>query len=353
MNKRRVTLSILLSLAIFLALTGTAWAANCGDTAGPGGTNVPCSCGDTVVTNTTLVSPVVDPANGDPVVSTTNTDVCPGDGLIMNTAKVNLSLGGNVIRGSGIGVGVKIVGLNIKVTIRSGIINGFGTGISTDTGSSTSNSTIRAITSSGNLGDGIHLAFGSSGSNDNTLDSDAALDNSGTGILVEGNNNALLFARASRNGNNGIEVSGDGNRLYTSSLNKNNGTGIHVEGNDNTLTKNTVENSGIDGIVVVGDGDGDPATFDIWKNKALTSGRNGIVVEGNDHDVVANQGDFNGGDGITVVGTANLLGLNKARDNQGDGLIATGGGNIDDGENLGKRNAGGVQCQIDGAACSL
>jgi copper-binding protein NosD len=351
MNKRRVTLSILLGLAIFLALTGTAWAANCGDTAGPGGTNVPCSCGDTVITNTTLISPAVDPVKGDPVVSTNDTDVCTGDGLIMNTAKVNLSLGGNAIRGSGVGVGVRIVGVNIKVTIRSGIIRGFDTGLASDTGSSIKNSLISNVTATENLGSGIILE-----GSDNELNTNAALANGDTAIQVEGNDNDLLFNRVSHNANNGIQVSGDGNTLYANNLNKNAGTGIRVEGNDNIVAKNSVENSGIDGIVVAGDGDGDPTTLELWKNKVLKNNGYGIIVDGNAHDIVANQGDFNGRDGIAVVGTGNLLGLNKARENQGNGLIATGvnptDDNIDDGGNLGKKNSGAVQCKIDGLACS-
>jgi hypothetical protein len=52
------------------------FAPNCGDAAGPGGTDLACSCGDTVVTDTTL------DLSFDPVVTTT----CHGDGLRLGAA---------------------------------------------------------------------------------------------------------------------------------------------------------------------------------------------------------------------------------------------------------------------------
>jgi hypothetical protein len=75
-----------------------------------------------------------------------------------------------------------------------------------------------------------------------------------------------------------------------------------------------------------------------------------VTIDGDDLDIVANQGNTNGEDGISVVGTGNHIKTNIARENKGDGLIATGGGNLDDGGNLGKKN-GGVQCVVDGLAC--
>lgn len=91
MKTKQLTINVFLSLAFFLTLAGTAWAAPCGDTAGAGPNKVPCSCGDTVMTTTTLVSPALNPVNGDPVVSTTGTDRCPGDRLFVN-ATINVCI---------------------------------------------------------------------------------------------------------------------------------------------------------------------------------------------------------------------------------------------------------------------
>jgi hypothetical protein len=358
MNKNRIILSVFLGCAISLAVVGAAWGKNCGDTAGPGGTNVPCDCGDTVITDTTLISPAADPVNGDPVVSTVDADFCPAgvDGLILQplgTARVTLRLGSNIIRGSGTGtgVGIRIVGVaanaNVpKVTLKNGGIKGFQTGLATDPGTTIKNSTIIDIASTNNSGEGINVA-----GDNNELNTIQALDNGATGIRVAGNTNALLVNTASRNGGDGIDVSGSGNALRSSRLNRNIGNGIKVEGNNNTMDHATSENNSLDGIVMIGSGDGDPATLELWKNKLTKNGGNGITVDGDNHEIVANQSNTNLQDGIAVVGTGNHLDTNIARENKGDGIIVTGGGNVDDGGNLGKKN-GGVQCVIDGLTCT-
>jgi len=339
MKIKRMTISSLLGIIAAMVLADFAWAADCGVI---GGTKVPCSCGDTVVTSTTLSSVV------DPVVSTNDNDFCAGDGLVINTAKVNLNLGGNIIRGSGLGVGVgiKIDGVNVdKVQIRNGGIKGFETGISTSTGSSTNESKILKIAVSSNLFFGISLA-----GNTNTVDTIDALTNGDTGLKVVGDGTTLLFIRASQNGNHGIDVIGNGTLLRSGQVNRNVGNGMQLVGDNNVLDHNLATKN-FDGIVIVGDGDGSSATLELLKNKASDNDGHGISVTGNNHDIVVNQGIMNGEDGIAVAGTGNRLNGNKANDNGDDGLIVTGGGNINDGGNLGKKNGGAVQCQIDGQNC--
>lgn len=348
MKIKRMIVSGLLGIIAAVALAGFAWAADCGDTAGPGGTDVPCSCGDTLVTNTTLVSPNSDPVNGDPVVSTVGADTCPGDGLLMappTLTRMTLNLGGNAIRGSGIAgsVGLKIIGAGVRVNIRNGTLRNFETGL-TNVGSGTGDARVREISAVHNA-DGIKFE-----GNSHELDSNQALDNTNIGIQVTGNSNVLIFNQASRNGSNGIEVVGNQNRLDTNRVNRNLGSGIVADGDRNVVSRSVAENSGVDGIQVVGNGDGDPATLEVWKNKATKNTRNGITIDGNDLEISANQGNGNRADGISIVGTGNHIDANVMRENKGDGLIATGGGNFDDGGNLGKKN-GGVQCQIDDVAC--
>jgi hypothetical protein len=345
-NNKTKTANILLGVAICLTLTGIAWGAPCGDTAGPGGSNVPCSCGDTVVTNTLLTSPAQDPINGDPVVSTEDADLCDGDGLFIappNATRMALNLGGNTIRGKGAGIGITIVGTDVRVNIRNGRVRNFATGL-TNVGNATGDARISAITVDNNV-DGLHIE-----GNSHEIDGNQALDNTGTGVRVLGNSNKVQINQVSRSGANGIEVNGNGNDINTNRLNRNIGSGIVVQGDNNAMDHNTVENNGLDGIAVVGNGDGDPNTLELWKNKVNKNRGNGITVNGNNHEISANQANLNLQDGIAVDGTGNHLDTNVARENKGDGIIVTGTGNFDDGGNLGKKN-GGVQCVIDGVNC--
>jgi hypothetical protein len=348
MKIKRMAISSLLGIIAAVALAEFAWAADCGGVLDPNNPTgkVPCSCGDTVVTNTTLVSPSADPVNGDPVVSTADADFCAGDGLLMappSLTRITLNLGGNAIRGSGSGIGLRIVGTGVRVNIRNGTLRNFETGL-TNIGSITGDARIREISAIQNV-HGINLE-----GNSHEVDTNQALDNSDTGLRVAGNSNVLIFNQVSRSGNNGIEVIGDRNRLATNRMNRNIGSGMVVDGANNIVDHNTTENNGIDGIQLVGNGDGDPATLEISKNKAVKNRRNGITIDGDNLEISANQGNTNSEDGISILGTGNHIDTNIARDNKGNGLIAAGGGNFDDGGNLGKKN-GAVQCQIDGIAC--
>ncbi len=82
--------------SVLIVFAGRAEAINCGDKTGPSGSNVNCSCGDTVTTTTKLNA-------ADTVLSTGPADVCAGDGLIVASG-VFLTLKGGVIRGSGGGI---------------------------------------------------------------------------------------------------------------------------------------------------------------------------------------------------------------------------------------------------------
>ncbi len=269
MKNIHLPINAFVGFAIFWALTGAAWSADCG---GAGTAKVPCLCGDTLVASTTL-DPVVDA-----VVSTNDNDICPGDGLIINTANVNLNLGGQIIRGSGlvgVGVGIKIDGIDVdKVQVRNGGIKAFETGIATTPGSSTNRSTIRKVAVSDNLLLGISLV-----GDTNTLDTVDSLTNGDTGVMVQGNGTTLLIVRSSQNGNHGIEVIGDGTVLRSGQVNRNVGNGMQLTGNGSLLDHNLATRN-FDGIVVVGDGDGNSATLELWKNKAAENDGHGIIVTG-------------------------------------------------------------------------
>src|SRR5436190_20890351 len=105
---------------VLLVFTTQAWAVNCGDTTGPGGTRVACQCGDRVTTNTKL-------KRTDPIVSTSPTDVCSGDGLEVDT-EVALNCNRLTLRGSGVGSGITFDNGGL-VTIKNCAVTEFETGI--------------------------------------------------------------------------------------------------------------------------------------------------------------------------------------------------------------------------------
>src|SRR3989442_3213738 len=99
-GRRRWKFRVPLVLAVAVLLVAPqAGAKLCGDNVG--GRDVPCACGDTVVSDVTL--------GDDPVVDA----VCPADGLIVRAPSspvgVTVDLRGKTLRGSGNGAGVWVV----------------------------------------------------------------------------------------------------------------------------------------------------------------------------------------------------------------------------------------------------
>ena len=106
--------------------------------------SIPCQCGDIVVTDTRLQP-------DDPVV----TEQCPADGVVVRvpaeSRSVVIDLKGQEIRGSGVGIGIRILrggseGAKIVGGIGSvsGVASGFGDGIR-----STRPDDLRPVTSTG------------------------------------------------------------------------------------------------------------------------------------------------------------------------------------------------------------
>src|SRR5262245_26967902 len=100
--------------AILLTLVATTvvGAANCGDTTGAGGSDVPCQCGDTVTTNTILNAT-------DPVASTGATDLCPFPAALFVAGDVTLDMNSRTIRCGGIDdvtIGIWVMGDGATIT---------------------------------------------------------------------------------------------------------------------------------------------------------------------------------------------------------------------------------------------
>ena len=170
----------------------------CGDGAGSKGKDIRCSCGDTVITNTTL-------AKNDPVVKNKS---CSGDGLSL-AAGVVLDMDGQAIVGAGSGVGVAIANGG---TVRHGTVQGFENGIAALGGAIV----LRDLLVLANMGDG--LVVGQSGGG---AAPQVALTGAATAIADNGAHGIVVHPGAS------LTVDGGTGRVASA---RNLGIGVDVHG---------------------------------------------------------------------------------------------------------------------------
>ncbi len=163
----------------------------CGDTSGPGGTDLPCRCGDTVTTDSAV-------DDEEPVVSSGPSDVCSGPALIVAPG-VSLNLRDSRLRGDGSSCGIIVKG---GAAVRRGIVSGFADGIC----GRGDGMTILSITAKENSDSGIEVT-----GNGNAIRKNTARLNDGDGMRVQGSGNTLRDNRASRNGDAGLIATGGGN----------------------------------------------------------------------------------------------------------------------------------------------
>ncbi|MBY0496879.1 MAG: right-handed parallel beta-helix repeat-containing protein [Cyanobacteria bacterium] len=180
----------------------------CGDGAGPRGADVQCSCGDTVVTNTTLDFAV------DPVTNT----VCTSDGLAL-AAGVQLNLNGNTIAGSDTGNGLSVASGG---AIQNGTVRGFGVGIWIGTGAPGS-TTVSSTVIESNAGAGVLVANENSASRA-VLSQVTVQSNGGDGIHVRG---APGLANLD-DGTQQLPIADYGFRVERSIIANNTANGIHL-----------------------------------------------------------------------------------------------------------------------------
>jgi parallel beta-helix repeat protein len=245
----RAALTMAVAMLVVLS-AGTAWGADCGDTTGAGGTDVPCRCGDTVTTNTTLTA-------SDPVVSTGVADVCTDDSALSVNGGVTLDGAAATLRCDGTGgdgLGVEIVGdgatvKNLAVRNCSTAVFGFTSGSTISGILAVSNAAGIALFGDGNavtrsVVDGGRDANSTVGilisGNDNTLTGNRCQDNGFDGITGFGDRNVLARNNCLRNGfrapgfSNGIFFFGTDNAFAHNQARANEGAGVRVSGDDNT-----------------------------------------------------------------------------------------------------------------------
>jgi hypothetical protein len=170
----------------------------CGDDVG--GVRVPCMCGDVVVSDTRLLP-------DDPVVS----GRCTGDGLFLRAPagaeSIRLDLAGLSLLGAQVGSGVHVIdgGTSGAVVVggtneQPGTIAGFGTGI---TGAARAVAEVSNLLVAGNIGDGIELRAAQT---------------------------RLWGVAATRNGRDGLRISGQGADFQEVTASENGGYGARVRG---------------------------------------------------------------------------------------------------------------------------
>ena len=217
-----VLLSIsVLVFAVLLAVP--AWSADCGDTSGPNGSDVPCHCGDTVTTDTSLDA-------SDPVLST----VCPGDGLLIGPfIAADLTINGT-LRGSGHGCGIRaeVTGL---FRVARGRITGFGHGFCGED----INAALYGLQIVGNALGGVRIT--ESGA---SVERSVIARNGGVGMLLNGHIDAFMN-QVVDNAGHGIVAStdlgeGTGGNIARNVIRRNGGDGILVDCQSCRFVRNAI-----------------------------------------------------------------------------------------------------------------
>lgn len=277
---------ILVFLIAGAMASGPASAGLCGDQVD--GADVPCACGDIVVSDVVL-------GDDDPVTG----DVCRGDGLILRAAglqAITVDLAGRALRGDGTGHGIVVIfggdlgarvissggrasitgfdsgvvsagpdlqllqGVDIRDAVRDGVrVRGPGVSIRdvsvTDVGRDGFAFSGRGFTATGNrsLGSGRHgfLVMGHGGG---LGGGNRAVANAGAGFLLTGGSHWIEDCTATANGKNGIEIVASGLSIERCTVESNIGSGIGGHGGSWRLTDNLADGNGRHGINARGPG---------------------------------------------------------------------------------------------------
>ena len=298
----------------------------CGDSVD--GHDVPCACGDVVVSSVTLTD--------DPVVKG---GACPHDGLVVRAPDspraLTIDLHGATLRGSGSGVGLRVVaggpgGARVISSAGVGTIAGFLDGIVARGGDALGQ--VQDITVTDSVRDGLRVA---------------------------GNSFEVRRAVVRSAGRDGFALSGRGFQIVQSQASDCGRYGYFVMGTTAQIglagAGNVAERSGELGFNVMGVGH-------ILADCTASLGRKaGLHLQATQLDVRGCRALDNGGDGIEGLGNYWQMSGNVALRNAGDGIRVRGVGVVDGGGNHGADNRGedhsrargAIQCAISGAPCAL
>jgi hypothetical protein len=312
---------LIISVALCLWCVRPAQAGLCGDDVA--GRDVPCGCGDIVVSNLAL--------GDDPVATAT----CPSDGLLIDARSKDKSLvidlRGLTLRGSGRGVGVWVLdggpgGAQLTSSGGTATIQGFQDGVVA-------------------RGNGAILLL------ENLRVDRVARD----GVRVQGDGYTIRAVEVVGAGRDGFALSG---RRYAVESTRASGSkrfgymGMGVDGRFGAPNAgNEALDSGKSGFNVMGSGHRFSACV------ARGNGEDGVRVMGNRMELASCVAEANKDDGISGTGTEWWLAANRGIGNGNDGIavrgmhMSDGGGNHGDGNRGGRHPDGAVQCEIGSTPC--
>ncbi|MGH7788011.1 MAG: right-handed parallel beta-helix repeat-containing protein [Candidatus Binatia bacterium] len=317
-------MGVLAGLGLGLAAAGNPAAAKlCGDSVD--GQDVPCACGDVLVSNLQLTD--------DPVAS----EVCAEDGLIVRAPDARrglvIDLRGATLRGSGRsgGSGIRVIaggpgGARIVSSGGVATISGYDDGI-TARGSDT-----------------VALI-------EDLVVADSARD----AVRITGRDFEIRRVEARRARRDGFGLGGSGFLITDTRAADCGRFGYFVMGDTGTIGRsgagNLAERSGNSGFNIMGAG------HTLAECAAREGRKDGVFLQAIGLDVRSCRAEANQGTGIAGMGSTWRLADNVALDNAGDGIAVRGTGLTDEGGNRGEKNRGGerptaVQCAINGTACA-
>jgi hypothetical protein len=304
-----------------LAFGRPASAKLCGDDVQ--GEDVPCACGDVLVSNLVL--------SDDPVVAGT----CDGDGLVVRApgagAGLRIDLNGKTLRGGRHGTAIWVVdggpgGAQITSSTGRAAIEGFRDGV---------------------------IARGDRGV---ILLENLDVRGCGRdGVRVNGTNYDVRGIEVSGVGRDGISLSGRDYRCDGTGARQSKRFGYFLDGQNAIIGKpqagNTAAEGGDDGFHLMGN--------NIRLNACVASGnrKDGVSLRGAGHEVTGCAAGSNGEDGIAGDGGGLAFYGNSADGNGRNGLVITGLRLVDGGGNRGGGNRGegqqrpAIQCSIGASSC--
>lgn len=295
-----------LTFGAILLLVAAAQARLCGDDVA--GNDVPCGCGDIVVSNLTITD--------DPVAA----KVCAGDGLIIRAARgaaaLTVDLAGARLRGSGRGVGIRVMdgglgGLRLMSTTAPATIQGFRDGLTARGG--------RVLAAASDV---------------------TVIDSARDGVRLEADGGSLAGIVSRRSGRDGIHIRGRHWSVASARSDQSGRHGLALYGSAHHVL------GGAEGSEVVGSG---RAGLIVWGFGHRIAGcsvkgavGDGIRVHGLEIAIEDCEARANGGIGLAGAASRSRFGDNLAVDNGGGGIVLEGLSLQDAGGNIGEYNGWAV-----------